>query len=133
MKKTINTTHVIDAPAEEVWQRISQATGVNDWLPIGTGVGAQRVCTTEQGDMNETILVIDHENRIFQYTINEQPLSPVEDIVGTMRVGEKNGRTELRWSLDFTLPDETQFPAVQQAVEALYAAGAHGLETLATP
>ena len=138
MRKTINTVHTINAPAERVWAQISKASGVHEWLPVitacrleGTGEGARRVCTTEQGGMNETILKVDHEHRVFRYAIDEQPLLPVEDVVGTMRVREQDGQTELQWTLDFFLPDEAQFPTVQQAVARMYAAGAQGLETLA--
>ncbi|NJM52622.1 MAG: hypothetical protein HC846_04010 [Blastocatellia bacterium] len=72
MKKTIETTHLINAPLEKVWANISKASDVDTWLPIimacrleGIGEGAERICTTEQGDLLETILKIDHENRVF--------------------------------------------------------------------
>jgi uncharacterized protein YndB with AHSA1/START domain len=133
MKKTIATSHIINAPIEKVWANISKATGVDEWLPVITACrldGNKRVCTTEQGDMNETILKIDNDQKIFQYAIDEQPLLPIADIIGTMQVFEQDNNTKLNWNLEFTLQDETMYEMVKQAVEGMYAAGANGLETI---
>ena len=137
MKKTIQTLHTINASIEKVWENISKATGVNTWLPVitacrleGQGEGAKRVCTTEQGDMKETIVKIDHEKKIFQYSIDTQPLLPIENVLGTMELRENNGNTRLNWSLEFVIQDESLFPIVQQAIEGMYAEGATGLENI---
>jgi carbon monoxide dehydrogenase subunit G len=133
MTHTISTKHIINAPIDKVWANISKATGVNEWLPVITACkldGDKRVCTTEQGDMNETILKVDNENKLFRYAIDSQPLLPIENIVGTMQVFEVEGKTQLNWDLDFTLQDGIMLPMVQQAVEGMYAAGAKGLETI---
>ncbi|MBQ0734205.1 SRPBCC family protein [Aquimarina celericrescens] len=98
MKKTIETSHKLNANPEKVWTIISKASGVNEWLPIITSCsfeGNKRICTTEQGDLKETILIIDNANKIFQYAIDEQPLLPIHNVVGTMKVLTKNGGTEL--------------------------------------
>lgn len=133
MKKTIETSHIINAPIEKVWANISKARGVNEWLPVITACrldGNKRVCTTEQGDMNETILKIDNDQKIFQYAIDEQPLLPIADIIGTMQVLAQDNNTKLNWNLEFTLQDETMYEMVKQAVEGMYAAGANGLEKI---
>jgi uncharacterized protein YndB with AHSA1/START domain len=133
MKKTIQTSHIINAPIGKVWANISKATGVNEWLPVITACrldGNKRVCTTEQGDMNETILKIDNDQKIFQYAIDEQALLPIADIIGTMQVLEQDNNTKLNWNLEFTLQDETMYETVKQAVEGMYAAGANGLEKI---
>jgi uncharacterized protein YndB with AHSA1/START domain len=133
MKKTIETSHIINAPIEKVWANISKASGVNEWLPVITACrldGNKRVCSTEQGDMNETILKIDNEQKIFQYAIDEQPLLPIADIIGTMQVLAQDNNTKLNWNLEFTLQDETMYEMVKQAVEGMYAAGANGLEKI---
>jgi carbon monoxide dehydrogenase subunit G len=133
MKKTIETSHSINAPIEQVWANISKATGVNEWLPVITACrleGNKRVCSTEQGDMNETILKIDNDQKIFQYAIDEQPLLPIADIIGTMQVLAQDNNTKLNWNLEFTLQDETMYEMVKQAVEGMYAAGANGLEKI---
>ena len=137
MKKIIITIHPVDAPAERVWSHIRVGENVDKWLPVitachldGKGEGAKRICTTEQGDMVETILEVDDERQLFKYSIDEQPLLPIENIVGTMQVFAKNNATELHWTLEFSLADGRLLPLVQEAVEQLYAAGANGLQTL---
>ncbi|WP_299245984.1 SRPBCC family protein [uncultured Aquimarina sp.] len=134
-KKKIETSHLVNAPVEKVWANISKASGVHEWLPMietcsleGQGEGAKRVCTTENGVLNETILKIDHENKTFQYAIDEQTLFPISDIVGTMSVRNDKGKTILDWNLDFSLEDENIFSIIEQAIAGMYAAGAAGLE-----
>jgi hypothetical protein len=133
MKQIIETTHLLDASLDKVWANISKATGVNEWLPVITACrldGNKRVCTTAQGDMDETILKIDNEQKLFQYSIDKQPLLPIENIIGTMIVSESEGKTELRWNIEFNIQDEALLPMVTQAINGLYQAGANGLETL---
>ncbi len=137
MKKQIKTTHIIDAPTEKVWANISKASGMHEWLPMietcsleGQGEGAKRVCTTKNGVLNETILVIDHKTKTFQYAIDEQTLFPINDVVGTMSVRDNNGETILDWNLDFSLEDESIFPMITEGVGSMYASGAQGLENI---
>ena len=133
MKKTFETTHLLNAPANRVWENIRKATGVNTWLPVITACrldGNKRICTTEQGDMEETILKIDNVQRLFQYSIDKQSLLPIKDVIGTMKVSDKAGKTELTWNLDFSIQDETVLPVVTQAIQSMYEAGAKGLETI---
>ena len=133
MKKTIETTHSLNANSEKVWKTISKASGVNEWLPIITSCsleGNKRICTTEQGDLKETILKIDNDNKVFKYAIDEQPLLPIQNVVGTMQVISNENSTELIWNMDFDIEDENQLPMVKQAVEGLYQTGANGLENI---
>lgn len=137
MKKIIKTSHIINAPIENVWVNISKATGVNTWLPVitschleGQGEGAKRVCRTEQGDMNETIVKIDHENKIFQYSIDKQPLLPIDNPIGTMELKIQNGSTQLNWNLEFDIKDESLLSEVQRVIEGMYKVGAKGLESI---
>ncbi len=131
MKKIISTIHTINAPSSNVWANIRKATGVNEWLPVITAChldGDKRVCLTEKGEMNETILQIDDEHKEFRYAIDNQPLLPIENVVGTMRVKEDGETTSLHWDLEFTIQDDSLFEMVKQAIEGMYAAGADGLE-----
>lgn len=137
MKKSITTKNEINAPIENVWANISKTDGVDLWMPVitscrleGTGVGSKRVCTTEQGAIDETILTIDNENKIFQYAINEQPLLPIANIIGTMKLNDLGKATELEWTLEFTIADESLLSMVKEGLYQLYASGAKGLETI---
>jgi len=80
--------------------------------------------------MDETILKIDHDQKLFQYSIDKQPLLPIENIIGTMKVTETNDKTELSWNVDFTIQDETMLPMVRQVIKGMYEAGANGLEII---
>ena len=80
--------------------------------------------------MDETILKIDHDQKLFQYSIDKQPLLPIENIIGTMKVTEMNDKTELSWNVDFTIQDETMLPMVRQVIKGMYEAGANGLEII---
>ena len=137
MNKIIKTSHHINAIADIVWGHIKNGKGVDKWLPVitacsleGEGEGAKRVCELEQGKMLETILKVDEGKKMFVYSIDKQPLLPIENIKGTMQVVAKNEGTELRWDLEFSLPDESMYPMVKEAIQGLYAAGANGLENL---
>ena len=139
MNKKVETSHIVNAPIDSVWANISKASGVNEWLPMietcsleGQGEGAKRVCTTENGILKETILEIDHENKTFQYAIDEQTLFPIDDVVGTMMVKDDNGKTRLDWTLAFSLQDENIFPMVEEGVNGMYAAGVAGLEKISS-
>lgn len=137
MNQVIKTSHQLSSSVDKVWECIKDGTGVDKWLPVitdcqlnGDGAGAKRICTLEQGRMLETILKIDHENRIFQYAIDEQPLLPIENIIGTMQVKENGEGSVLTWDLSFNLENANLLSTVTQAIEGLYAAGANGLEEL---
>ncbi len=137
MKKVIQTTHNINAPIDKIWANISKASGVNNWLPVitscsleGQGEGAKRVCKSEQGDLSETIVKIDHMNKVFQYAIDKQPFFPISDILGTMSLKDNMGTAQLNWDLEFNIADESHFAMVKEAIEGMYAAGAMGLESI---
>jgi len=137
MKNCIKTKNNINAPIEKVWANISKASDVDTWMPVitscrleGEGIGAKRVCTTEQGVLKETVLTIDNKNKTFQYSIEKQSILPVNDIVGTMKLNDLDGITELEWTLEFTITDESHLPMVKEGLEGMYAAGAKGLEAI---
>lgn len=137
MNKKVETSHIVNAPVDKVWANISKASGVNEWLPMietctleGQGEGAKRVCTTENGILNETILMIDHTNKTFKYAIDKQTLFPINNVIGTMIVKDDNGNTRLDWTLAFSLEDEKAFPMIEEGVKGMYAAGVAGLENI---
>jgi carbon monoxide dehydrogenase subunit G len=137
MRKTIQTSHQLQAPAKQIWSTISQASGVDTWLPAiqsctltGSGEGAGRICTTEQGDLVERILKIDHDKRVFKYAIDKQPFFPIVQVEGTMSVSGDEKGTRLDWDLSFDISEESAFPMVEAAIQGMYQAGARGLEAL---
>lgn len=135
---SVKVVRRIKAPAESVWKTISAIGGVEQWLSIiktckfeGSGAGATRVCTMADGStLNERIEKVDHQNRIFQYSIPEPPM-PVKNLIGTMKVNEtgKNGESEIEWSATFGV-DESQEKEMSGLLEGIYREGINGLEKL---
>lgn len=137
MHTSIRTTHRIQASAQRIWENISKASGVDTWLPAikscrlqGTGEGATRICGSEQGELTEKILAIDHGKKVFRYAIEKQPFFPITQVIGTMSVSGDEHMTLLSWDLDFDLSDEAMFPMIKEAVEGMYQSGAKGLEEI---
>ncbi len=60
---------------------------------------------------------------MFQYSIDQQPLLPIENIIGTMKISDKEGKTELLWSLDFTIKDQPMLPMVTESIKGMDEAG----------
>lgn len=130
----------LSVPADKVWSILSQGGGVDRWFPIiasceldGSGPGATRVCTTVQGQrLEETIEVVDHANRIFQYRIDRQEMMPTTSVRGTMHVSDDGaGHADVLWFLNYALADATAADAVRAGIGEMYAAGLAGLERLA--
>ncbi|MEL6275575.1 MAG: SRPBCC family protein [Bacteroidota bacterium] len=135
MKKQVKTVNNINAPAEQVWAQLRTGEGVNKWLPIITACrveGNRRYCETADGSLKETIISSDDATMTFRYSIEEQQLLPVTDIVGTMRVEAIDAQScTLYWDVEFDIADEQMFPQVEGGIRQIYAAGAEGLGKLA--
>ena len=139
VQKKFEQTKVLEAPHEQVWDVISRASGVNDWLPAittcrleGEGEGAKRFCETADGKyLKETVDKVDHERFVFEYTIYEQNMMPLSNYKGKYQV-KKLGRdkTEITWSAVFET-EEVHYPEIAQGLTGLYQMGFDGLEKLA--
>jgi hypothetical protein len=72
-------------------------------MAVGSGEGGKRVCSTPQGDIEETILLNDDQTMTFKYSIdNEDAPMPVSGYVGTVVVkGLSDNRSEFSWSATF--------------------------------
>ncbi len=126
MKKTIKTTNFVDAPLDKVWSKVGPGTHMDKWMPIVTTCtvdGDKRVCGThESGTLYETILQSDDKKKVFQYRIDKQEMLPVTNIIGTMKLSEKDGGTQLDWDLEFDISEEHEaaFPEIKKNTEGLY-------------
>ena len=136
MKKTIETVNPVAAPASTIWSLIRTGEGVDKWFPIITSCrveGKQRFCTTADGELNETIVRSDDEAMVFQYSIPQQNLFPVSNILGTMTVEAVDANNcNLRWDVEFDLENEALYDELKQGISGLYAQGAQGLGQLAS-
>ncbi|HAS46179.1 MAG TPA: hypothetical protein DCS93_37205 [Microscillaceae bacterium] len=131
MKKSEQTVELsINATPKAAWEVIGAVTGVEKWLGAmikGSRVeGQKRICTLDGGvEFREDILKIDHENREFKYGIPEQPMMPVDNIIGSMKVTQDaNGKAVVRWHWTFDVAEENE----AQAKEMLAGAGQMGIK-----
>ena len=129
-KKTVSKT--ISVSPEAAWQVIGAVSGVDKWfaplIQTCKVEGDKRYCTTEGGLLEEDVLEVNHEDRIFRYGIPEQPIMPVENIFGTMKVLEAgNNQATIEWTAEFEVQPEKEAEAKQMFEEA-YGMGIQGIE-----
>lgn len=136
MQRFIRTEHEINAPIDQVWAKIAQGDGVENWLPIiksskleGTN---RRSCELfEGGNLEETILKSD-VTKTFVYRIDKQEAFPAKDIVGVMRVEELGqGKTKLYWDVEMQVETEESFSALKENIEQVYKMSAAKLSEVA--
>ncbi|GMN06443.1 hypothetical protein MTsPCn5_18320 [Croceitalea sp. MTPC5] len=138
MKKTIETSHYINAPLSKVWENVKSGENWENWVVLiesstmnGEGEGATRVCNThENGVLHETITKIDEENKVFQYRIDKQEMVPASSVLGTLTFSEEGEGTRLEWIAELELLDEEPFPQIKEMTSQMYAASAQQLETI---
>ena len=140
MKKTIETSHYINAPLDKVWNIIKSGENWEDWVvvianseTVGSGEGATRICHThDNGVLHETITKIDEVNKIFQYRIDKQEMVPASGIVGTLTFSEEGEGTRLEWVAEMDLFDEAEnaFSQIEEMTGKMYTASAQQLEVI---
>jgi len=101
----VRVVQKIKMKPQAAWKIISAVGGVQNWMPMikdcrleGRGAGAYRICTTANGVIKEVIDKIEHQERLFEYSIIEQSVMPFLNFKGTIRVVDMNGEfTEIQW------------------------------------
>lgn len=127
----------IQAPAQEVWEAIREFNRVEKFLPTvasctveGSGVGARRICTLQDGsNVFERLVTLDERNRVLRYSVTQSRL-PFESYLGTVRVTDSgHDRCAIDWSSTF---DPVGLPEAQviAMIEDLYVQAIEGLEKL---
>ncbi|RAW01532.1 SRPBCC family protein [Pseudochryseolinea flava] len=138
--KSVITTMTINAPSDKVWGVIAKANGLEKWfsaiekceLDGPAGPGAKRVCTTFQGNvLEETILAVDNDAMVFQYSIDRQDMLPTKDVLGTIHVTRlSDSETNVTWLANYNLLDQSMEQVVSSALDQLYQGGIKGIEDL---
>ncbi len=138
--KSVVTTMTINASAEKVWEVIAKGNGLEKWfsaiksceLEGQAKPGSKRICKTFQGNvLKETILAVDHEAMVFQYSIDEQDMLPTKDVLGTIHVTKLSPtETNITWLANYKLLDESMETAVATGLDQLYQGGIKGIEAL---
>lgn len=124
-EQTVNQT--INVSPKAAWGVIGGVKDVDKWFaPMITSCrveGDTRICGTPDGEFKESIDLVDHENRSFHYTIPEQHMMPIKNIVGTMKVTDDEGNANINWHWKFEVEAEKE----AEAKEMLSGAGAMGI------
>lgn len=133
----VSVRKVIQVHPEKVWGKIKAFDDIDKILPpiatcevSGSGPGATRICTFEDGGkLFERLDSIDEKEKKLTYSITEGSI-PVTEYVGTITVfqsGEE--QCEVEWTARFKAPLESQ-AEMKSMVEGVYAMGIEGLEKL---
>jgi carbon monoxide dehydrogenase subunit G len=136
MKKSIQTTHHLEAPLEKVWPLIKSGTDWENWFPILTGSrveGNNRFCNLDNGDVLEESFLASEAEKTFMYSVNKQQTFPANNIVAIMRLEALDAHhTRLNWSIDMDVETEETFAIMQENVGQLYQAATQELQALAS-
>lgn len=127
----------IDAPANEVWNTIREFDSVETFHPAvatctvhGSGIGARRVCTMQDGSkVFERLVTLDEKGRTLRYSVTQSPL-PLESYLGTIKVRDLgNRKCEIAWSSTFD-PVGVSEKEVISMIESMYSHSIEGLKKL---
>ncbi|MBE9141028.1 SRPBCC family protein [Nodosilinea sp. LEGE 07088] len=135
MKHNTTVEREISGSADAIWSTISAGGNVHQWFPMiqscrleGVGEGAARFCVMADGnDLEEKIIEVSHDARLFRYAIDRHPL-PASDLIASIKVRDvSNGRTTITWGAEFEADEETA-AQVKEMLQMVYSQGIQGLE-----
>lgn len=118
----IQTINKISKSEEQAWKVIRTGDQVHKWHPLIEStkvIGNKRTSKTEQGFLEETILVSDDKTKTFKYSVDKQEFYPAKNIVGTMKVVEGKKSTLLFWDIEFELKQNHSLQEVVDGFEFL--------------
>ena len=133
MKKSQQSvSKTISVSPDAAWKVIGGVGDVDKWLaPLIQACrvdGSKRYLTTEAGLLVEDILEVNHSERVLRYGIPKQPLIPVDNIFGAVKVSDAGGQqSTIEWSAEFDLLPENESGA-KAALKDLYTMGIQGIE-----
>ena len=135
MKKSIQTTHTLNAPIENIWNLIKTGDNWENWMPILTGSkieGNTRTCDLDSGDRLEELFLSNETEKTFVYSIEKQNMLPAQNLVGLIRLEKLDHETTiLNWSLDLEVESEDIFQILQEKISGIYISSAARLAILA--
>ena len=142
---TVKEEITINAPADKVWEKVSNFNDLGAWHPAvkkteitkgeNNKVGAERLLTLQDdGTIQEKLLAYNAKGKTFKYSILEGVL-PVSSYVSsvTVKPASKNTTTVI-WKGDFKRKDVSDMPAEGQddanALNVITSVYKGGLENL---
>jgi hypothetical protein len=108
----IESSGVIDAPLDNLWQLLSDFNNVAQWHPdvteshlesgSGREAGSVRSIRLRNGiSVRERLLAISPQDRSYRYSVIESPL-PIRDHESTVRLASlNNSQTQMTWTAKF--------------------------------
>lgn len=128
-KVTVSKDFNVDADA--IWAVVRQFDDMDRFLPSlitscsvqGSGQGAKRVCGTENGNIRETLSLLDDDKMTLEYTIdNDDAPLPLSDYTGGAKVESlDSGKARFSWSGKFVAKGLSE-NEVSQILEGAYGA-----------
>ncbi|MDF1523921.1 MAG: SRPBCC family protein [Trueperaceae bacterium] len=131
----IHVERTLEVPAQRVWEALRSFEGIETYLPMiarsevrGSGAGAVRVCTTQDGgSIQERLESLDDAAMRLVYTIVDGPM-PIEDYRSTMHVrAAGDERCTVSWSCTFEAAPEAA-EELRGMFTGVYTDGLAGLE-----
>lgn len=129
---TVVVSKEFSVNSEQLWEKLRQFNDMHKYLPSmitscevqGSGEGAQRTCGTENGEIRETLLLLDDRNMKLHYSIdNEDSPLPVTDYVGTAVVKKRaDNKVDFSWSATFEakgMPEAEVVGMLEEVFEGL--------------
>ncbi len=128
----------INAPVEKVWNIIGAVGGVDKWSPIintctlssSADGGLQRTCTSDNGELKEQILLLNHNERKLTYAITEQQFFPVDNLQTAITVSGNQGETQILTEVTYTLQQSALAEQIEKGLNEVYAISYAGIEQL---
>lgn len=115
------------------WKTIGSVGGVDKWFSSVVKTcqvdGDKRFCEMVNGTkLEEQLLEINHEDRVFRFGIPTQDILPVENLVEMMQVSAvQNGNSLVEWSAKFDSTPENAAIA-RESLRHLWTSGLKEME-----
>ena len=115
-KSSQSVTKTISVSPDAAWKVIGGVGDVDKWLaPLVQTCrveGNKRYLTTEGGLLVEHILEVNNSIRVLRYGIPKQPLIPVDNILGWIKVLDAGKQqSTIEWSAEFDVLPEKETEA----------------------
>ena len=128
----------INAPVEEVWGIIGAVGGVDKWSPIintctlssSADGGLQRTCSSDNGDLTERILLLNHTERKLTYAITEQQFFPIDELITSITVSDNQGTTQIVTEVSYVLREGAPVAEIEAGLQEVYGISYAGIEQL---
>ena len=140
MNRTIEIKRKYSASVNNIWDVLKTGDDVDKWFPfvascdlMGEGVGAKRICKTQEGHtIAESIITIDEADKIFTYIIDHHDMeAPTKNIWGRMQILEENNETYVHWKLNFDLTQKLD-NEMEEGMKSLLLFGLEELDMVAS-